>query len=136
MVNLNPYHEIWSFSSSIMKLSFLLSRKYLLSPLSTIISLAVSQLISFRKLLSIPFHMPPSAFFYLFSFRNGKRSRKTIRIRRQEKWNHVLGFMTAGHFPLCFGLYFFGHFALFFLFFIDIIFLLCLDWLLVNVRLY
>ena len=29
--------------------------------------------------------MPPSALFYLLSFRNGKRSRKTIRIRRQEK---------------------------------------------------
>ena len=40
---------------------------------------------AFRKLLSISFHMPPSALFYLFSFRNGKRSRKTIRIRRQEK---------------------------------------------------
>ena len=88
----------------------------------------------FRKLLSISFHMPPSALFYLFSFRNGKQLRKTIRIRRQEKWNHVLGFMTAGHFPLRFGLHFFGHFALFFLFFIDIIFLLCLDSLLVNVR--
>ena len=40
---------------------------------------------AFRKLLSISFHMPPSALFYLFSFRNGKRSRKTIRIRRQEE---------------------------------------------------
>ena len=45
---------------------------------------------AFRKLLSISFHMPPSALFYLFSFRNGKRSRKTIRIRRQEKMESTI----------------------------------------------
>ena len=57
---------------------------------------------AFRKLLSIPYHLPPSTLFYLFSFRNGKQSRKTIRIRQQEKWNQVLDFMTARHFSLPF----------------------------------
>ena len=72
---------------------------------------------AFRKLLSISFHMPPSALFYLFSFRNGKRSRKTIRIRHQEKWNHVLGFMTARHISLPFRFILFRPFCrVFFLF--------------------
>ena len=34
----------------------------------------------FWKLLSISFHMPPSALFYLYSFRNGKRLRRIFRI--------------------------------------------------------
>ena len=34
----------------------------------------------FRKLLSISFHMPPSALFYLYSLGNGKRLRRIFRI--------------------------------------------------------
>ena len=48
----------------------------------------------FRKLLSIPFHMPPGSLFYLFLFRNGKRSRKSIIIGPRKKWNLVLNFVS------------------------------------------
>ena len=49
----------------------------------------------FRKLLSISFHMPPSALFYLYSFRNGKRLRRIFRIWLLEKWNQILNSMEA-----------------------------------------
>ena len=45
--------------------------------------------------LPLPKHWPPSALFYHFSFRNGKRSRKTIRIRHQEKMESSFEFYNV-----------------------------------------
>ena len=55
----------------------------------------------FWKLLSIPFHMLPSALFYLFLFRNSKRSRKIIRIDTRK--NGIMFWVSwqqaISHFP-------------------------------------
>ena len=56
--------------------------------------------------------MPPSALFYLYSFRNGKRLRRIFRIWLLEKWNLILNSMEAwrwswwrtGWIPLKFGI--------------------------------